>query len=106
MNPATTTKVTISLPTDIYRRGEEERTQRGLSRSEFVANLYREHLRQAEQEARIARYAAAYARHPEASDDLAWVTDAGAATLADVAAEEPRDSSRDLQTDTEHRAAR
>ncbi|HEV7465727.1 MAG TPA: hypothetical protein VGP96_05480 [Candidatus Dormibacteraeota bacterium] len=91
MNTTTTTKVTISLPTDVYRRGEEERTRRGLSRSEFVANLYREHLRQTEHEARIARYAAAYARHPEASDDLAWVTDAGAATLAAVAAEDPRD---------------
>jgi hypothetical protein len=105
MTSVTTTKVTISLPTDIYRRGEEERRERGLSRSEFVANLYREHLRQAEHEARVARYAAAYAEHPEATDDLAWVTDAGAAALAGVASEDPHDWSGDLHPDTEHRAA-
>jgi phage gp46-like protein len=91
MKASITTKVTISLPTDVYRRGEEERTRQGLSRSEFVANLYREHLRHAADKARIARYAAAYAEHPEANDDLAWVTDAGAATLAAVSAEDPRD---------------
>lgn len=105
MNTTTTTKVTISLPTDIYKRGEEERMRRGLSRSEFVANLYREHLRQAEHEARVARYAAAYANHPEASDDLGWVTEAAAATLAAVTAEDPHDWSKDFQSDTEHRAA-
>jgi metal-responsive CopG/Arc/MetJ family transcriptional regulator len=69
---ATTTKMSISLPTELYKRGESERTHRGLSRSEFVAALYREHLHRVDEEARVARYAAAYARQPETDAERVW----------------------------------
>ena len=77
-----TTKMSVSLPTELYKRGESERTHRGLSRSEFVAALYREHLRRVDDEARVARYAAAYARQPETDAERVW-TDMSIRAMSD-----------------------
>src|SRR5438046_2681285 len=63
-------RVTISLPAGLFASGEAERRRRNLSRSEYVAQLYREHLEAHEIKARIARYSAAYeAQLPDGAED-------------------------------------
>jgi metal-responsive CopG/Arc/MetJ family transcriptional regulator len=57
-------RVTISLPADLFAKGEAERRRRSVTRSEYVAQLYVQHLEEEEKQARVARYAAAYAAHP------------------------------------------
>ncbi|MBV9282887.1 MAG: hypothetical protein JOZ41_22660 [Chloroflexi bacterium] len=63
------TKVTVSIPSYLYDWGEEERTRRYLSRSAFVANLYRRYCDELEAERRAARYAAAHAQLPETPEE-------------------------------------
>jgi metal-responsive CopG/Arc/MetJ family transcriptional regulator len=73
-------RVTVSLPADLLSQGEAERHKRGVSRSEYVADLYRHHLHALELQERVARYAVAYAAHPADPAEDAVVA-AGAATL-------------------------
>jgi metal-responsive CopG/Arc/MetJ family transcriptional regulator len=54
-------RVTISLPADLFARGEEARVLCRMSRSAFVAQLYQRYLDELEEEGRVARYRAAYA---------------------------------------------
>jgi metal-responsive CopG/Arc/MetJ family transcriptional regulator len=68
----TVRRVTISLPAWLYERGEEERARERLTRSEFVARLYREHLDEIAEQERVKRYAAAYARQPETKEEIDW----------------------------------
>lgn len=65
-------RVTISLPEELYDRGERERHRRNEGRSEFVARLYRRYLDDVEEQERVARYTAAYARVPE-TDEERWL---------------------------------
>ena len=80
-------KVTVSIPADLFARGEEERERRQISRSEFVAELYRRHLQAIEEERRVARYAAAYAKQPVTEEERAWA-EAGAQALGALYDEE------------------
>ena len=64
-------KVTISIPADLFAWGEEERARTHMSRSEFIANLYRRYHDELEMERRIARYKAAYAKLPETDEERA-----------------------------------
>ena len=62
MEPAGATRVarvTISLPADLFARGEEAQAARQMGRCEFVAQLYQRYLDEVEEEERIARYSAA-----------------------------------------------
>lgn len=65
-------RITISLPKDLYEWGEFERQRARISRSQFVADLYRRYREALEERRRVARYAAAYAKTPstEAEDYL------------------------------------
>jgi metal-responsive CopG/Arc/MetJ family transcriptional regulator len=74
-------KVTISLPAQLFVRGEQERAEQQVSRSEFVAALYRQHFDRIEKERRIAQYTAAYAADP-ATPAEQTLTEASMALLA------------------------
>ncbi|MGH3428148.1 MAG: hypothetical protein ACRDQZ_11385 [Mycobacteriales bacterium] len=76
-----TARVTISLPADLLARGEADRRRRCVSRSQYVADLYRHHLGELELQDRVARYSAAYQAQPaDPAEDA--VMAAGAAALA------------------------
>jgi hypothetical protein len=100
-----TIKVTISVPAALFDRLEQERRRRHQTRSALFAELAARLVRELEEADLEARYKAGYEKHPEGSDDLAWVADAGAATLGSVAAEDPHDWSEDYRLDRDLRAA-
>jgi metal-responsive CopG/Arc/MetJ family transcriptional regulator len=74
-------RVTVSLPADLFERGERARRKSHERRSEFVARLYRRYLQEAEEQDRIARYAAAYAGIPETPEER-WLVDRSRELLA------------------------
>lgn len=75
-------KFTVSVPSDLFARGERERARQRISRSEFVARLYQKYLDEIEEEQRIARYRAAYAKAPETPAERV-LTEASTSLLAD-----------------------
>jgi len=68
------------LPRRLFVRGEQERIEQQISRSEFVASLYQRHFDQVEKERRIAQYTAAYAADPATPAEQA-LTEASMALL-------------------------
>ena len=99
-----TVKETISLPAALFERLELERRRRKVTRSALFAELGARHIREQDEAMLAARYTAGYARYPEGSDDGVWVADAGASTLAAVAAEDAHDWSEDYRLDRERDA--
>jgi metal-responsive CopG/Arc/MetJ family transcriptional regulator len=75
-------RITVSLPADLFERGERERRRRHERRSEFVARLYRRYLDEIAERERAARYAAAYAREPETAAER-WLTERSTELLGD-----------------------
>lgn len=69
-------KVTISIPADLFAWGEQERTKRDVTRSEFVATLYRQSRDDCIARERLARYAAAYAKQPMTDEERHWAESA------------------------------
>lgn len=67
-------RITVSLPAELFERGENERRRRHERRSEFVAGLYRRYLQEIEEQDRVARYAAAYASRPETPEER-WLVE-------------------------------
>lgn len=67
-------RITVSLPAELFERGESERRRRHERRSEFVAGLYRRYLDEVEERDRVARYAAAYASQPETPEER-WLVE-------------------------------
>jgi metal-responsive CopG/Arc/MetJ family transcriptional regulator len=80
-------RVTVSLPADLFAWGEKERARRKVSRSAFVADLYRRQLEELEEGQRVARYAAAYSKQRETEDEHAWA-EGSAHALATLYADE------------------
>jgi metal-responsive CopG/Arc/MetJ family transcriptional regulator len=74
-------KFTVGIPETLYELGEEERVRAGVSRSQYVANLYRAHLREVARQEKIARYAAAYGSLPATPEEDA-LTSMSEAVLA------------------------
>ena len=75
-------KVTVSIPADLFSWGEQERAKQEITRSAFVASLYRHCLEEAAARERLARYAAAYARQPQGADEHEWAESAAASLAA------------------------
>lgn len=75
-------RITVSLPSELFERGERERRKRHERRSEFVARLYRRYLDEIAERERVARYAAAYEKVPEAPEEQ-WLADESTAVLFD-----------------------
>jgi metal-responsive CopG/Arc/MetJ family transcriptional regulator len=78
-----TRRVTVSLPADLFERGEDERNKLGEGRSQFVAGLYRRYLREVDERQRAARYAAAYGKLPETPEER-WLVERSVDALADA----------------------
>jgi len=74
-------RITVSLPADLFERGERERRNRHERRSEFVARLYRRYLQEVEEQDRVARYAAGYGKVPETAEER-WLVDQSLTELA------------------------
>jgi metal-responsive CopG/Arc/MetJ family transcriptional regulator len=70
----TAERVTVSLPRDLFEWGEGERRRTQVSRSQFVADLYRRYRGALEERRRVARYAAAYGKVP-ATDTEDYLTE-------------------------------
>jgi metal-responsive CopG/Arc/MetJ family transcriptional regulator len=78
-----TRRVTVSLPADLFERGEDERHKLQKGRSEFVAGLYRRYLQEVEERERAARYAAAYAKLPHTPEEQ-WLVERSVEGLAEA----------------------
>jgi metal-responsive CopG/Arc/MetJ family transcriptional regulator len=78
-----TRRVTVSLPADLFERGEDERNKLREGRSQFVAGLYRRYLQQVDERERAARYAAAYGKLPETPEER-WLVEQSVDALADA----------------------
>lgn len=87
------------MPVEVFERLEKDRRRRRLTRSALFSNLAARHIRELEVAEEAARYEAGHAELPESGDDQAWVADAGAVTLAAVAAEDTHDWSEDYRLD-------
>lgn len=74
-------RMTVSLPADLFARGEKARVGDGISRSAFVAQLYRRYLDDLDEEERVARYRTAYAALPVTAEEQA-LTEASMDLLA------------------------
>jgi metal-responsive CopG/Arc/MetJ family transcriptional regulator len=78
-----TRRVTVSLPADLFERGEDERNKLHEGRSQFVAGLYRRYLQEVDERQRAARYAAAYGKLPETPEER-WLVQQSLDALADA----------------------
>ena len=78
-----TRRVTVSLPADLFERGEDERNKLREGRSQFVAGLYRRYLQEVDERQRVARYAAAYGKLPETPEER-WLVEQSVDGLADA----------------------
>ncbi len=73
-------RITVSLPADLFERGETERRKHLERRSEFVARLYRRYLNELDEQERVARYTEAYAKLPETAEER-WLVEESAKDL-------------------------
>jgi hypothetical protein len=80
-------KVTVSLPETLLAYVESERSRTGSTRSETIAAMLWQVRHEAELHEREARYAAAYARHPETEEERGFGYAAAADLFADAGAE-------------------
>lgn len=72
MNTPSSSRVcrfTVSIPASLYEQMEHERLALGLTRSEYIAQLCRAHLKDIDRQQRIARYREAYARVPPTPEE-------------------------------------
>jgi len=77
-------KIAISLPDEILSAVEKERTKSGISRSEYFRRTVEEHLRREKEKDDAARYIQGYLDDPETPEEMAWIVQAGVATLANL----------------------
>ena len=84
-------KIAISLPDDILDAVEKERSESGISRSEYFRRTVEEHLRREKEKEDVARYIQGYLDDPETPEEMAWVVQAGVEAWADLPWEEEED---------------
>lgn len=77
-------KIAISLPDDILDAVEKERSEIGISRSEYFRRTVQEHLRREKEKEDVARYIQGYLDDPETPEEFEWVVRAGIEALADI----------------------
>ena len=65
-------KIAISLPDEILDAVEKERSETGISRSEYFRRTVEEHLRREKQKEDVARYIQGYLEEPETPEDSPW----------------------------------
>ena len=63
-------KIAISLPDEVLDAVEKERSERGISRSEYFRRTVEEHLRREKEKEDDARYIQGYLDDPETPEEL------------------------------------
>lgn len=76
------TKITISLPTPLFRQMERLRRVSGESRSAFIRRAIELSLKSREQRQLVARYLEGYRRQPETEKEVAAAAAAAVCLLA------------------------
>ena len=66
-------KIAISLPDEVLDAVEKERSQIGISRSEYFRRTVEEHLRREKEKEDVARYIQGYLENPETPEEFEWV---------------------------------
>ena len=65
-------KIAISIPDEILKAVEKERSESGISRSEYFRRTVEEHLRRENEKEDVARYIQGYLENPETPEELNW----------------------------------
>lgn len=73
-------KFAISLPEELFERLERDRRERGMNRSEYVANAVADHLHRKREQELEDQYVRGYLEHPETEAEAEALT-AVASTL-------------------------
>ena len=69
----TARKFAISLPEGLFQRLEQDRLERKMNRSEYVANALADHLHRKREQELEEQYVRGYLEHPETEEELAEV---------------------------------
>jgi len=65
-----TTRLTVTIPKDEFKRIEDEKRRRNLSRSAFIHEIIGSFFKKEEDKSKIARYVAGYRKKPEDIKEL------------------------------------
>jgi metal-responsive CopG/Arc/MetJ family transcriptional regulator len=76
----TARKLAISLPEELFERLERDRQERGMNRSQYVANAVADHLHRKREQELEEQYVRGYLEHPETEEEAQALT-AVASTL-------------------------
>ena len=76
----TARKFAISLPEELFERLEQDRQERRMNRSEYVANAVADHLHRKREQELEEQYVRGYLLYPETEEEAAALT-AAASTL-------------------------
>jgi metal-responsive CopG/Arc/MetJ family transcriptional regulator len=76
----TARKFAISLPEELFERLEQDRRERSMNRSEYVANALADHFHRKGEQELEEQYVRGYLEHPETQDEAEALT-AVASTL-------------------------
>jgi metal-responsive CopG/Arc/MetJ family transcriptional regulator len=79
-----TTRLTISLPSDLVATVERELLQPDESRSAFFRRLLEEALREAEERKNVERYIVGYREQPRTEEEFGWSEAVAVEALANV----------------------
>ena len=69
----TARKFAISLPEELFERLEQDRQERRMNRSEYVANAVADHLHRKREQELEEQYVRGYLEHPETEEELAEI---------------------------------
>ena len=69
----TARKFAISLPEELFERLEQDRRERRMNRSEYVANAVEDHLQRRREQELIEQYVRGYLEHPETEEEVAEI---------------------------------
>ncbi len=78
------TRMTVSLPSVLIDALDQRLAQGGEGRSAVIRRLIQTALRQAEEEAEIARYIRGYHEQPQTEEECGWSDHVARAALAEV----------------------
>ena len=69
----TARKFAISLPEELFERLEQDRQERRMNRSEYVANAVADHLHRKREQELEEQYVRGYLEHPETEEERAEI---------------------------------
>jgi metal-responsive CopG/Arc/MetJ family transcriptional regulator len=70
----TARKFAISVPQELFERLEQDRRERRMNRSEYVANAVTDHLHRKREQELEEQHIRGYLEHPESGEELEEIT--------------------------------